>query len=51
MTTNESELAQILIKFLPVTRIIVRHDLFYNFLRGVINVENKEKSLFCSPFS
>ena len=30
--------------------IIVRHDLFYIFLSGVINVENKEKSVFAAHF-
>ena len=30
----------------------VRHDLFYNFSSGVMNVKNKEKNpVFCSPLS
>ena len=32
--------------FLPVMHISVRHDIFYNFSSGVINVKNKEKKKF-----
>ena len=39
-------------KILPVMHVSVRHDLFYNFSSGVMNVKNKEKKLvFCSPLS
>ena len=48
---NEPSWAHILIKFLPVMHIIVRHDTICSFSSGVINVENKEKNRFCSPFS
>ena len=37
---------EILIKFLPVMHIIVRHDIFYNFSSGVVSVKNKEKKSF-----
>ena len=38
-------------KFLPVMHISVRHDIFYDFSSGIINVKNKEKkTIFVAHF-
>ena len=39
-------MSSIFLRFLTVMDISVRHDIFYNFSSGVINVKNKEKNLF-----